>query len=176
MESISNARIKSFNKHAQSEVVSTVLLILLAIIAITIITAFAVPFVKDQLSKSDCLKVTGKIEIKNNPQYTCYNSSKNQMLVQVHIGDVADKIEGFSVEVGGSTTKSYYITNDFHDADVSMFGSAGVEIPGENQERTYIIANIQELPKIINIYPALKNGKTCDSSDSVNSIVNCFFP
>ena len=167
--------ILSKSKRSQSQVVGTVLLILIVIATITIISAFAIPFVKEQLSNSDCFKLVGKMEIKNNMQYTCYNSTSKEMLVQIHIADIVDKIDGFSIEIGGASTENFEITSDYSSLDVSMYTSGGVEIPGKNEERTYVIKNIQELPQSINLYAILKNGKTCDEpAYSVNSVENCF--
>lgn len=166
------------SKRSQSEVISTILLILLVIVAITIITAFAIPFVRNQLSKSDCLEVSGKVEIADNLQYTCYNSSNQKMLVQIKIGDIADKINGFSIEIGGASTENFEITNEYvkPSGRVSMYDGGGVEIPGNNAERTYIISNILEKPQIVKVYSILENGESCDSSDSLTLVENCFTP
>lgn len=174
MHSLSN--ILNSNR-SQSEVVATVLLILLVIVAVTIITTFAVPFVRDQLSKSDCLSVTGedKLGITDSIEYTCYNSSKPEMLVQIHVGDIYDKINGFSIEIGGATTNTYDITKDSAPAGVTPYGPGGVEVPAGNTERTYRIdLTGQGDPKTLKVYPILTNGENCDYSDSLTSIPACF--
>lgn len=177
LDFVIDRNVLSKSKRSQSQVIGTVLLILLVIATITIISAFAIPFVKEQLSNSDCFKLVGKMEIKNNMQYTCYNSSATpkEMLVQVYIADIVDKISGFSIEIGGASSKNFEITSDYSSPEVSMYTPGGVEIPGKNEERTYVINNIQELPQSISLYAILKNGKTCDEpAYSVNSVENCF--
>lgn len=162
-------------KRSQGEVISTILLILLVISAIAIIAAFAIPFVKNQLSKSDCLEVVeeDKVGITEDIQYSCYDSAFEQMRVQIHIGNVADKINGFSIEIGGASTESFEIINQSTNPRISMFDGGSVELPGKNTEKTYVINGITEKPQTLNIYPKLKNGKTCDSSDSLNVVENC---
>ena len=99
-------------KKGQGEVVSTIILILIVIAAAAIITAFAIPFVRNQTSKGNCFSVLGEdnIGISESLQYTCYNQSGNEMIVQIHLGDIYDKIDGFSIEIGGATTNKYDIT------------------------------------------------------------------
>lgn len=164
-------------KCSQSQIVATVLLILLVIVAVTIISAFAIPFVRDQLSKSDCLSVSGNdnLGISESLQYTCYNSSGTplpEMYIQVHVGDIYDKINGFSIEIGGAITESYEITKDYFSPEISSYGPGGVEVPGKNEERTYRIS-VEEIPQTLKIYPILANGETCDYSDSLTSIPIC---
>ncbi|MBS3075814.1 hypothetical protein J4429_05145 [Candidatus Pacearchaeota archaeon] len=170
---------KIIKKKAQSEVVATILLILLVVTAIGIITAFAIPFVRNQISKSDCLSVIGedKLGISESMQYTCYNVSVsgNEMFVQIHIGDIYDKINGFSIELGGATTNTYDITKDSVSAGVSSYGSEIVEVPNATTERTYRIS-VAEAPQRLRVYPILTNGGKCDYSDSLTSIPACFSP
>lgn len=166
------------SKRSQSEVVTTVLLILVTIVAVTIITAFAIPFVRNQISKSDCLSVSGddKIGIVDSIEYTCFNQSttgsNGDMFIQIHIGDVYDKINGFSIELGGATTNNYDITKDSSSEGVDSYSSGGVEVPKKNEERTYRIA-VTEIPQTVKVYPILANGETCDYSDSLTSVPAC---
>ena len=162
-------------KRGQSQVISTVLLILLAIVAIGLVMGFVIPFIKDKISSGDCLDVAGKIELVNNPDYTCYDLTKSSLRVQIHILDISDLIRGFSIESGGASSKSVKIVNGTNHPDVSMYdgGSANETIPGDNEARTYVINNTQQ-PNSIEVYPILKTGKICGSSDVMVNIDNCF--
>jgi len=158
------------NKLSQSQIVSTVLLILISILAIILVFGFVGPFIKERLSAGNCLDVVGKIEISSG--YTCYNGSATQ--VQVHIGEIRDLIEGVSIELGGATSKNYKIINGTQVSEVLMCsGNNELELPDNNEERTYIINNIDERPEIIRIYPILKGGRVCDASDAITNIDNC---
>ncbi len=161
------------NKKAQSQIVGSVILILIVIAAAIVIMGFVTPFIKDQLSGTDCLEVLDKIAIKNNPSYTCYEPTTTNMSVQILIGDVVNLTKGFqiSVESEGSS-KSVSVINGTSD-DVYMRNGGVVEVPGRNEERTYIITGINSLPDSVSVYPILNNGNTCDASDVLNSIVSC---
>ena len=161
------------NKKAQSQVVGAVILILIVIASAMVIMGFILPFIKNQLSGTECLDVSGKILIKNNPTYTCYESTTTNMSVQILVKDVQNITKGFqiSVESGGSS-KSVSVINGTTD-NVYMLGSGAIEVPGRNEERTYIISGINNLPDSVSVYPILNNGKTCDASDVLNSVVNC---
>jgi len=160
------------NKSGQSQIIGAVLLILLVIISAMIIMAFAVPFVRDKLSGTECLDVTGKIEIKNNPSYTCYDSLNEAIRIQIKIGDIENLTKGFEiiVESGGSSDTYEVVSNS---TEVLMYGGGSVEIPGRNEERTYLIPGVSSIPDSVSVYPILNNGKTCDVSDILDSIENC---
>ena len=152
----------------QSQIVSTVLLILIAIAAAGLIIGFVIPFVKNKLSGGDCLEVISKVEIKQG--YTCYSDS-NLMSIQISIGAVRDLIKGFVVELGGASSKSVNILEDDHE-EVRMYGGEGFEIPNSTESRTYNISVTVE-PEYIKVYPVLKEGNTCSEADSLIEIRNC---
>lgn len=158
------------SKCSQSAIISSVLLILLVVVATMLIFAFVLPFVKERLSSGDCLDVTGKIEISSG--YTCYNGTAMQ--VQVHILEIRNLIDGFSIELGGASTNNYKILNNTVVTKVKMCnGIQTLEVPpSDNTERTYVINGTK--PNVIRIYPILKGGKTCDASDSITEISDCF--
>jgi len=160
-------------KKAQSQIVGAVILILIVIASAMVIMAFVIPFIENQLSGTECLDVSGKILIKNNPTYTCYESTETNMSVQILVKDIQNLTKGFqiSVESGGSSN-SISVVNGTTD-NVYMLGGEAIEVPGRNEERTYIISGISNLPDSISVYPILNDGKTCDSSDVLNTVVNC---
>ena len=158
---------------AQSGVISTVLLILLVVAVSVIIFGFVIPFVKEKLSEGDCLDVSGKVELDSG--FTCYNEdvaipANSNMQVQIHVGDIADLLSGFAIELGGATSTTVRITEDI--AEFTMYGGEEFSLPGNNEARTYIILS-SEKPKSVKIYPILESGKTCPSSDSMVDIDDC---
>ena len=157
---------------AQSQIVGTVLLILLVIVAAMIIMGFVIPFINKQLSSTGCLDVVDGIQIKNNLDYTCYDSTVPNLRVQIHMGDIVNLTKGFqlSVESGGSS--DVFEISDNSDTDVSMYDETEVEVPGKNEERTYVIDGIDSLPESISVYPILNNGDTCDPY-TLNVINEC---
>ena len=163
---------KLSKSNAQSEVISSVLLILLVIVATMIIFGFVVPFVKDKLNSGNCLDVTGKIEISSG--YTCYNNTGG-MQVQIHVLEISNLIEGVSIELGGASTNNYKIKNGTTITGVRMCNQpeGSLELPpNDNTERTYVIA-AANAPNVIRVYPILKGGKICDASDTATVIEGC---
>jgi flagellin-like protein len=166
-------------KKAQSQIIGTILLILLVVIAAGIIMAFLLPKIPDWLSGSKCLDVADKIKIRNNPQYSCYNATSTNTYVQAGIGDILDKIEGFAIELGGAASKTYHIKNSASPQEVEMYPENSpnpVQLPGNNEERTYVLKGFGQKPDYIRIYPILKDGKLCDSSDTLTTVKQCFIP
>ncbi len=162
------------SNRSQSEVITTVLLILISIAAVGTVIAFVMPFIKERMSGSDCLDLANEISIANNPDYTCYNNIDSSLSVQIHVGDLKGKSSSFgiSVSVAGTST-NYKITSTSLDAGVSIRG--GSNIPNKNEERTYIITGIgiPSKPDSIIVYPILNDGKTCDSPSHDNDIPVC---
>lgn len=161
-------------KKSQSEVISAVLMILLVIVAIGIIVAFVVPFVRNQLNGTGCFDVMDKIEITTNPQYSCYNTSASNMSVQVHVGDIRDKIKGFTIVLGGASSKSYSVVNGQTSPNVFLYnGSNLLKIPDANTEETYTISGVPK-PDSVQIHAILIDGKNCEASPGLDSVTGCF--
>jgi hypothetical protein len=159
---------------AQSQVISTVLLILVVITLVVIVIGFVVPFVKNQLDKGKCLDVTGQVVISRNNKYTCFNLTTNQVFVQVHIGENRDNVDGFVIVLGGASSNNYQVTNATSLSGITMYdGSTTLNIPNKNEERTYIIDGVSAKPETISVYPILKGGRTCEPPDILNSVDYC---
>ena len=132
--------IKKRGIKGQSQIVSTVLLILIAIAAAGVIIAFVIPFVKDKLSGGNCLEVISDVELES--RYTCYDASNNEMLVQIHIGEIRDLIGGFMVELGGPSSQNVKILED-DNSRVVMYNGDSFELPSDSESRTYNISNVE---------------------------------
>jgi len=164
-------------KRSQSEVISTILLVLIAIVAITIVSMFAINFVNNQIEKSKCIEVLNPalVEIKNNPLYTCFDNTNSVMKVQVHFSETKSLLEGFVIELGGADTQTFRILNNTLVDRVSMSSGqeAMVVLPSDNADRTYNISAVTIKPEKLNAYPILKGGKVCESSKVIGQIPLC---
>jgi len=166
---VSGMKLRRMRSKGQSLVISSVLLILLVVVVTFIIIGFVVPFVKNQLSGTDCFDAVGDVEIVNSNKYTCY--AEVEMLVRVRVND-DENIKGFTIVLGGATTKSYEIKGGAPLDNVKMYDdSASLVLPGKNEERTYKITT--GIPENINLYPILKDGRSCESAQEVNKIISC---
>ncbi len=165
------------NKKSQSQVVATVLLILIVVISVMVVMAFVVPFVRDAL-KNDCYKVSGQIEFRNSPIYTCWNSTNKSVNVQIHLGDLGNtSIKGFQVNLGkdDGSTDSYEIYPETPD-DVTMYGGAStIKLPTKNGERTYTLGNesITSKPTKLELSPILPGDKRCGTESVITPVPEC---
>ena len=162
------------NKKSQGEVVSTILIVLLVVVSVGIVYQFISSLINNQMQKTKCVDVANQVTIKNNQQYTCYNASGNETFIQIHFGDQAAKLSGFSVTVGGASSRTYKITNSSNVPDIIMFdGNPNLELPNTDEERTYILNKTLSKPESLTVYPILSDGRLCDASDTLNTIDFC---
>ena len=162
-------------KRGQSQIISTILLILIAVAAIFIILNFVVPFVKDKLLETKCIDALDKIEITNNEMYTCYDDTNKNLRVQISLKDISDDlIKGFQLNIErlGQIEYSVDITPDNPD-NIGLYNPAeSFRVPGKNEEVTYLIDDVMNKPDSISLIPLLKNGKICKPYN-LNYINSC---
>ncbi|MFH1358608.1 MAG: hypothetical protein ABIH37_01845 [archaeon] len=164
------------NKKSQSQIISTVLLILIVIGAVAIIIAFVIPFVKKNTPETSCLDVAGKINIENRPKYTCVGSGL--VNVQVSNKGASEFISGIQIEIsGGGSSSSYKIEDGKETADVNMYkvgggGSTTLELPGDLSSVTYEITTGGSVDYIA-VYPILSDRETVCDGDKVAELSPC---
>lgn len=167
-------KINSFSKskRSQSQMVSTILLILITVVAAGLIMGFVIPFIKDKLpdENQNCFDVISKVKISSG--YTCYNSTDKNQSVQIHIDDVRNSIKGFTVELGGPSSKAVRIVEDDAHLGIYMYDGGAFQLPNNTEERTYLISSINK-PTYVAVYPVLKNNKICEASDTVRDVEDC---
>ena len=166
-------------KKAQSQIVTAVLLILIVIALAVVVLNFSMNFVKDKLSGTGCFEAVDKVTFTNSNKYTCFNDSDgvggtdDDLLLQVHIGDINESISGFLIETGGATTISREIKKNKEADNVTMYGGGTtLELPGKNEERTYVFDFVIS-PETVKIYPILTDGQVCEASDILEKIILC---
>lgn len=160
------------NNKSQSEIITSVLLILIVITLAVIILNFSSSFVKEKLSDTSCFDAVGKINFVSSTKYTCLVNA-NQIVLKVHLGDVKS-ISGLLINIGGANTKSIKITDGVTIAGVKMYGATTnltLELPKKNEERTYVI-DVTSAPESVKIN-AIVNEKVCETSDTINNLVAC---
>ena len=165
------------NRKAQSQIVGTVLLLLIVIAVGVILMTFVVPFVQERLAGTGCFDVTNQIELLNNPKYTCFNTSASEIKLQVHFGDVDNKtIKGLMIVTGGADSDSFRMEDGKiqENEKVKNIGKTYrslIEFPGRNTERTFIIKSTY--PDNIKIHAILEGDKTCEQSDIIPNLPRC---
>lgn len=161
-----------FNKKGLSQVVGTLLMILLTIAAVASIWAVINSFVGDRLDDTKaCYDVYDKVAI--NTQYTCYNASSNQTYLSIELKDIDIDSLIVAVSYGDSSTPFELKKTDEAIPDVLAYpaGTPSVSLPNKNAGKTYII-NKAGIPQKITIAPKV-NTKQCDASSSALTIPTC---
>ncbi len=162
-------------KKAISDIVSTVLIIMIAVAAVGIIGAIVVPMVRNSLQGGTaCLNALSDVSIET--QGTCFKQNDSEctetttscsnISVQVRKGaDASVNLEKFVVQVMDSTgnSKAHEIT--FDDETMSL-----------GQVKTFLIENVSNDARSITLAPVVKLGnsaKQCDASTSQVILVPC---
>lgn len=174
------AKKSRYNKAGLSEVVTTLLIIVLSLVAIGVVWTFVSNLLHKQISSSEsCVGNIDKVKLE--PHYTCFesDSSGNPSAVRfsLSIGDIdVDKI---IVSIASSNKiQSYTITNTPSSVGglkpIPYSGSTQVVLPGKNSGATYNATGFTGEIDSIRIAPVI-NGNQCDVSDSITQIEDCKF-
>src|SRR3989344_823074 len=165
------------NKKGLSAVVATLILVLITIVSVSMIWVFIKGMLDKSINESEaCFGNFDKVKI--NSKYTCYNSSSNEMIFSIEIGDISlDKV--FVSVSGVGATKSIDLSNEEKVIPgLRGYGGEygiGVKLPEKNAGNSYIfnLSSAGITPDSLKITPVIK-GKQCDVvSDSLNQIDDC---
>jgi len=153
----------SINKKGLSQVVGTLLMILLTIAAIGSVWGVINSFVNTKLDDTAaCYN-----------QYTCYNITANKTYVSIEVKDIEIDSLIVAVEYNGfaSPFKLENIPKDV--ANVLNYPSLtpSVKMPDINSGKTYVI-NITGIPLGVTIAPTV-NGKQCGASSTISNVPTC---
>lgn len=160
-----------------SEVVVTMLMIAMVMGLAVVIWGVSRSLVNEQIQDaSDCFGNYGKVEISK--QYTCVNSTANEIKVSVSVGDI-DGVDGILVSISGdSGAKSFAIQNGTTYSYVKPFGGSYgriLSVPGKNSALTYIVNRITmgvADADSVTIAPII-NSNQCEASSSLQGIDDC---
>jgi hypothetical protein len=138
------------SKKGVSDIVITVSLILVAIVAVGIIASFMVPLIQKQLGKaSSCLALRDHYQVRTELTATCYNTTDIKLSIQR--SNAKEDSKGFSVTIFSSTGEA----NSYQKLDgLPTKGGAKVypfSIPAGGTVEKVTIATI------------LPNGDVCDA-------------
>jgi len=148
-------------KNAQAQIITTVLLILIAIGAIAVVSVFIFSLVSDNLSGTDCFKTVGQFEIKSgNEGSTCYGG--NGINVTIERGQETEvNLTGFSVTVGNSEeSKSYEITTNLPEA-------------GEKKTWQLDVTDVTGGVDSVSVVPIIQGDKQCADGKTEKTVTAC---
>lgn len=169
------------NKKGISTVVVTLLLVLITIAAVVLLANSIIPFVKGNLNKStECLsykdyyKFQQEIEFNGSTyRFNCNNkSSKLYGFSVLNAGGGKPGITpaaGFAVAfVGSQSVEKVNVESDFPVGKIRMLNSTKRTLtsPSVGEVQTYVYNSSNQFNSM-EIYPVLKNGRTCDKTDTI---------
>ncbi len=162
-------------KNGLSQVVSTVLLILLTVGAASAIGAAVINFTRTNLNNAgSCNNLEGKLTL--NSEYTCYYPWTNETIISISRNDLP--LDSILVSVSSTTSsKSFYLFSTTKNiTNVSYYNSknlnSGVAAPGNESERTYCFNGFLETPTEVQIAPKISNVQ-CGAVDTINNLPIC---
>jgi flagellin-like protein len=163
-------------KKAQSDVVATLIIVLLTIVAGAVLLAYLMPVVKNWISGGDCFQFNDKLNVVNDPAFTCYNTTTHLLHLKVSVGDIDEKTKnrlfGMVLIVQGPlNSNTYTISPSNSDPHVSMSNGDPVQVPPKNSERVYNITGLTFSPNSTVIYPIIDKSRKCTDAGSIMDFI-----
>jgi flagellin-like protein len=170
-----NSIIKMVNKKAISPVITTILLILVAIAAVGVVAGFIIPFVRENL-RSECFDAVDQIEIDTASKYTCYYMEDGHAILNVSVKRGAKPlgIERFMITVFGEGESDTFDVKEGlllpeELGRVRMLdGSEIIEIPKVREMKTYSLNTTLSEITSTEIAPVVSGNVQCDAADRKN--------
>ena len=141
-------------KKGLSQVVATILLVLISVIAVGILAGVIIPWVTESLDNS-CLKILDKAQI-DKDAYACYDG--RDVKLSIKIEDIT--VKGFVVSIFGEGRSQKF---NIPGTGVTMFGGGTVELPNPGEERTYILATNLNQPGSAELGIVTESDKLCEA-------------
>src|SRR3989338_78572 len=177
------------NKKGLSQIIATVLLLLMTIAAAAIIAGVVIPFTRERLDKgTECVTFQNHFKFQEvlefgdeEYRYNCYQEIGEQHLngASVRASSLNDSIiVGFNLVfiIKGWESARFEVRDNVEEGckieNIKMFGSncaslGNLKIPKSGEVRTYAYNSSAKYDKI-EIYPVLKNGRICELSDEID--------
>ena len=163
------------NQKGLSQIIATMLMIVLVLGATSIVFSVVNNLVTEEIKSSEsCFGNFGKITI--NKQYTCHDSDSNEVQFLINVGYV--DIDGFLVSVSGNLgAKSFKITDEAI-GFVRVYNGLYRDVinpPNKNSGLTYLVDLSQiDIGSVNSVTIAtIINGEQCGVSDSLSGIDDC---
>lgn len=160
---------KRAQKKAQTEIITTVLLILIGIAAVALVSTFVIKLVKDNLKGTDCFEATGQLTIKQDNSY--FNKTSKLLYLVVERGNKEFNLTGVAL-VYGDEAESKKIALMSGESDNNVLNSSlgkldSIKIPNPGESTLYRInTSLSGLDvKTVSVTPLLFKSSGCEKSD-----------
>jgi hypothetical protein len=152
---------KKRGKRTQSEVIATVLLILVSIVAVVIVGNYVINLVKNNLKSTDCFATSNQLSI--NQEYSYFNSSLNLSYLSINRGEEDFNLTGILISIGNadnmkSTTIMQGKTNSFV---LMKDETEEIDIPKISETRAYIVNFSNLAVSKVKLTPVVYPDKIC---------------
>ena len=159
---------------SQSEVITTVLLVLIGIVAVGLLSAFVINFVRNNLKASDCLGLQGEVTINTEEAITFFNLTSGISSVVVERSQKDFNLSGVNVILENDHFAKTYKIRETIDANIcevtsgmNCTFSTTIRLPGtSNPKVTYRINSTSDFKddpvKKISIVPILRGEIACN--------------
>jgi hypothetical protein len=152
------------NKKAISDIVSTVLIIMIAVAAVGIIGAFVIPMIRDSLGLGQtCNSVISDLYIDGSSGFSCIDLEKDVISIQIKKGP--EDIEYAGIKLSAidkkGNSRPFYIASSFEKTGLQTF---------------YLYRNSTEELESIELIPIIRQGekiRECESTSSIKLSQNC---
>jgi hypothetical protein len=164
-------------KRGVSDVVTSVMLVLLTVVAVSILAAVIIPYVRNSLNASTaCLDYGDYFKFEGSSPFNCYEKTGNEYAYKISVGangenKTAEKIAGFNLVFytsAGSTKVE--IKSGISPGIKMLSGEEAISIPNPGEWKTYVYSGSAGVTKA-EVYP-LVGERICGISDTIN-IIEC---
>lgn len=163
-------------KRGLSGIVSIVIVIALVMAAGILVWNFVDDSLSERMGSTEsCYNARNKLELDND--YTCYNSTEEELRVSISVDDI--ELEGLLISVSSETgSDTYELSSEAEDlTNIKNYPSkkGTVMVPGKDSGRVYTIKGLDYVDRSsmsIEVSPIV-DGNQCDPVDSIKNVYSC---
>jgi UDP-N-acetylmuramyl pentapeptide phosphotransferase/UDP-N-acetylglucosamine-1-phosphate transferase len=150
---------KSLKNHkSQTEVIVTVLLVLIGIIAVGLVSAWIINMVRSNLQGTECFNTADQIKV-DLGDYTYFSASSNRTYVSISRGAGDFNLTGFIITVSGAGSSQTYNIKDGATGSASGVllypNSVNLVVPGLSGLKTYNLSYTAGEVKKVKVVPII---------------------
>ena len=153
------------DKKGVSQIVATILLVLISVGAVAILAGVIIPWVRNSLGEECGLDIVGKEIAKIDKEaYACYNHTGVYLSIEIREIDVS----GFIVNIySKGTSERFAIEEGTSDAVFMKDGSTDILIPDRGTEKTYLLkTSFTEEPGRAELAIVTEKGNKCEADSA----------
>lgn len=165
-------KIISLSKKSQSEIIVTVLLIMVGLAAMIVLSGFVINLVKDKMKAGDCVKTLGGISIVNDDVSSYFDIVNKKVFVSIERGEASFDLEAIKISVGNENqSKVYTVALTGSSPEVTMKDSSAIALPKQFEIYTYVIRDVAfSSVDRVKIVPVLPGNLACSQGMSESKI------